>query len=99
MRRRANAEKLECSVQFEQQDRERVNLDRREVDNSGSCSEGRRVEREKSSLFEKFKTTRTQCPSSKNVNSSRKVENEPFMYNKLVAGRGAKVTIWTDFNL
>ena len=56
MRRRTNAEELECSVQFEQQDRQRVNLDRREVDNSGSCSEGRRVEREKSSLVKKFKT-------------------------------------------
>ena len=59
------------NVQFEQQDRERVNLDRREVDNSGSCSEGRRVERGKSSLFEKFKTTRTKCPRSQNVNSTR----------------------------
>ena len=26
-------------------------------------------------------------------------ENEPFMYNKLVAGREAKVAIWTDLNL
>ena len=59
------------SVQFEQQDCERVNLDRREVDNSGSCSEGRRVEREKSNLFKKFKTTRAKCPRSQNVNSSR----------------------------
>ena len=52
-------------------DRERVNLDRREVDNSGPFSESRRVEGEKSSLFEKFKTTRTKCPRSQNVNSSR----------------------------
>ena len=35
------------NVQFKQQDCERVNLDRREVVNSESCSEGRRVEREK----------------------------------------------------
>ena len=48
-----------------------MNLDRREVDNSGSCSEGRRVEREKSSLFKKFKTSRTKCPRSQSVNSSR----------------------------
>ena len=27
------------------------------------------------------------------------VENEPFMCNKLVAGRDAKVRIWTDLNL
>ena len=26
------------------------------------------------------------------------VENEPFMYNKLVAGLDAKVTIWTDLD-
>ena len=49
----------------------RVNLDRREVDNSESCSEGRRVEREKSDLFKKFKTTRAKCPRSQNVNSTR----------------------------
>ena len=36
------------NVQFKQQDCERVNLDRHKVDNSESCSEGRRVEREKS---------------------------------------------------
>ena len=94
LRRRANAEELECTVQFEQQDHERVNLDRREVDNSGSCSEGRHAEREKSSLDKKFNTTRTKCPRS----AAEMVENEPFMYNKLVAGRDAKVTIWTDLN-
>ena len=27
------------------------------------------------------------------------VENEPFMYNKLIACRDAKVTIWTELNL
>ena len=43
---------------FKQQDCERVILDRREVDNSESCSEGRRVEREKSDLFKKFKGKR-----------------------------------------
>ena len=45
-------------------------LDRREVDNSESCSEGRRVEREKSDLFKKIKTTHAKCPGSQNVNSS-----------------------------
>ena len=66
-------------------------MDRREVDNSESCSEIRRVEREKSDLFKKFKTTRAKCPRSQNVSSSRNmVENEPFMY-KLVADLDAKV--------
>ena len=46
------------NVQLKQQDCERVNLDRREVDNSESCSEGRRVQREKSDLLKKFKTSR-----------------------------------------
>ena len=59
------------NVQFKQQDCERVNLDRREVVNSESCSEGRRVEREKWDLFEKFKTTRAKCPRSQNMSSSR----------------------------
>ena len=57
------------SVQFKQQDCEIVNVDRCEVDNSESCSEGRRVEREKSDLFKKFKTTRAKCPRSQNVSS------------------------------
>ena len=59
------------NVQFKQQDCERANLDRCEVDNSESCSEGRRVEREKSDLLKKFKTTRAKCPRSQNVSSSR----------------------------
>ena len=42
------------NVQFKQQDCERVNLHRRKVDNSESCSEGRQVEREKSDLIWKF---------------------------------------------
>ena len=71
LRRRANAEELERSVQFEQQDRERVNLDHCEVDNSELCSEGRRVEREKPDLFKKFKITCAKCPRSQNVHSSR----------------------------
>ena len=58
-------------LQLKQQDRERVNLDRREVDNSESCCEGGRVEREKSNVLQKFKTTREECPRYQNVNSSR----------------------------
>ena len=52
------------NVQFNSNNKivkERI-LDRCEVDNSESCSEGRRVEREKSDLFKKFKTTRAECP-------------------------------------
>ena len=64
------------NVQLKQQDCERVNLDRHKVDNSVSCSEGRRVEREKSFVlticfFKKFKTARAKCPKSQNVSSSR----------------------------
>ena len=51
---------------------ERVNLDRCEVDNSESCSEGRRVEREKSDLFKKFKTTRAECPRSQKREQQQK---------------------------
>ena len=42
------------NVQFNSNNKncERVNLDRREVDNSESCSEGRRVEREKSDFIQ-----------------------------------------------
>ena len=86
------------NVQFKQQDRERVNLDPREVDNSGSCSEGRRVEGEKTNLFKKFKTTRAKYPRSQNVNSSRKLRASLFMYNKLLVVT-QKVTIWRDLNL
>ena len=82
LRRRAHAEELERSIQFKQQDCEGVNLDRREVDNSESCSEGRRcAEREKSDLF-------YTCKMSK----KSKHEHEPSMCNKLVAGLDAKVT-------
>ena len=70
---RAGANRLQKTnrLQLKQQDRERVNLDRREVDNSESCSEGGRVEREKSNVLKKFKTARAECPRSQNVNSSR----------------------------
>ena len=38
-------------------------------------------------------------PEVKTLTAAEMVENEPFMYNKLVACRDAKVTIWTDLNL
>ena len=60
------------NVQFKQQDCERVNLDRRKVDNSESCSEGRRVERAKSDHFKKFKTTRAKCPRSQKREQQQK---------------------------
>ena len=66
------------NVQFNQQDCERLNLDRRKVDNSESCSEGRRVEREKLDLFKKFKTTRAKCPRSQNASSSRNGRERAF---------------------
>ena len=55
------------NVQFKQRDCERVNLDHREVDNSESCSEGRRVECEKSDLFKKFKTTRNKLVAGRDA--------------------------------
>ena len=39
---------------------------------SESCSGGRRVEREKSNLFKKFKTTRAQCPRSQKREQQQK---------------------------
>ena len=55
--------------------------------------------REKSSLFEKFRTTRTKCPRSQNVNSSRSVWERDIHVQQVGAGRDAKVAIWTDLNL
>ena len=63
------------NVQFKQQDCERVNLDRRKLDNSESCSEGRRVEREKSDLFKKFKATR-HCYSMNDSGDFQDVESK-----------------------
>ena len=35
----------------------------------------------------------------KTLTAAEMVENEPFMYNKLVAGLDAQVAVWTDLDL
>ena len=89
------------NVEFKQQDCERVNLDRREVDNSESCSECRRVEREKSDLLLIQEVQDYTCKMSKN---SKREQQQKWLRTSLPCFTNWLLVVkqkhnWTDLDL